>query len=319
MDKRAGPGKAFSPIIDVWYDVVYHVLSHLRVAAADASCLYDEEYVRWSDRHFADRGASRTLPADAALMASLYDASKRGSLLHAWPTLWEDARAFLGDIRTDFDRLTWPRADRRRLADEIRADTRAPLAELFRTAVWGELTGGYEAVWEDIVAPRSRGYVDVFGGQLRSLSGALPGLREATWILSLPLRTHGRVVQAGGAAAIAVGVADAQLGVTETHPVIQGCHEYFVWRVQCGASLPARRERWSTVPETAGYADFAAVENAALTVGARFFRGGQWERAYRTWLHGLFPDTPPAETAARLADGRMLTPAMAAVLDGLVL
>ena len=113
-----------TPAVDLWYDVVYHVLSHLPVAADDASCLYDQEYVKWSDRHFTGPGPTRTMSPDATLMAELYNASKRGFLLNAWPTLWHDTAAFLRDAATDFDALTWPRPDRRHLARHSRVSAR---------------------------------------------------------------------------------------------------------------------------------------------------------------------------------------------------
>ena len=61
---------------------------------------------------------------------------------------------------------------------------------------------------------------------------------------------------------------------------------------------------WATTPDREGYDAFRGVEEAALSAGARAFLGSRWEGAYLEWLGRLFPDGPPAETAARLAEGQ---------------
>jgi len=315
-----GRGFGLDLRIDPWYDLVYHVLTHLPVDPRDASALYDEAYLRWSERQFAEHtglaaGPPRTLVADAPLIASLYDASEQGFLLHAWPLLYDGVEQFLEAMGADFGQLTWPDEDRRRLAAAIGSATHPALADLFRTALWSELTAGYETIWRDRVLPRSQQYAGFFGEELHRLAEDLPGLGEPRWVLSHPLRAHGRLFpRAGGRPIIAVGVADAELGVAEFLPVIQGCHEYFLVRIQ---SRVPDAGPWTTLAGRRGYGAFWEPESAALALGARFFTGTRWEAAHRTWLRRLFPDAPPAETAASLAAGKTLSPTMAAVVDEL--
>jgi hypothetical protein len=317
--RKSGPERAPQVKTSLWYDLVYHALAHLPVAAADASSIFDERYVRWSEEQFAACGAGATVPRtlllDAARMAALYDASEQAFLLHAWPLLWDDRDGFLRDMGTDFAKLTWPDPSRDRLARAIIAGTHPALPDLLRTALWSELRNGFEAVWRKAVAPWA--YRGRFARDLASLGDRLPGLREVAWSLSLPLRVHGRLLEPQtGRPMIVVGVADAELGVDESHPVIQGCHEYLVWRVQ---RVVSAAQPWSTVSGRPGHEAFRSVEDAALTLGARVFRGSEWEGPYEAWLSRLFPDAAPAETAAELAAGTRLSPEMAAAADGLEL
>jgi len=209
--------------------------------------------------------------------------------------------------------LVWLRPESRRLVDDIRSDTQAPLAELFRTAVWGELECGYETFWRNTVSPRARSYSKVFAAQLSNIADELPGLCEPAWMLSPPLRTHGRVLHLTEARpTIIVGTVDEELGVARMHPVIQGCHEYFVWRIQHTAA-----SEQSTAPNRDGYAGFIAVENAALTAAARFFGQSQWEQPHLTWLGGLFPNARPIEMARRFVRGEFLAPEMTTAVEQL--
>jgi len=308
---------AFSLRIDAWYDLVYHVLSYLPLPGPDASSLFDEGYVAWCERRFAEptpAGAPvpRTLLADAPLMASLYAASKRGFLLHAWPLLHDGIDDFRRTAATDFARLTWTSSHREQLAGAIRANTHPALPDLFRTALWSELANGYETFHQENVVPRSESYREAFVSELSRLAGDLPGLVDGAWVLSHPLRTHGRLLCPPAAGPIiVVGVADEELGVAESLPLMQGCHEYFIWKVR--SAVPVG-EGWSSVVGQPGYEAFRAVEDAALVLGARFFTGSRWEAPHRTWLGRIFPGAPPAESAARLAAGKMLPPEMAAAV-----
>ena len=293
--------------VDAWHDLVYHALSHLPVASGDASSLYDPRYVEWSDRQFAAEPEEasrppRTLRADAAVLASLYDASEQGFLLHAWPTLWDDEDTFLTEMATDFAEMVWQDDARARLAAAIAGHVHPALPDLFRTALWGELRNGFEAVWRRAMAPRSQAYRGLFADRVAALAADVPGLDEVEWMLSLPLRVHGRVLtRPDGGPLIVVGVADTELGVEPWQPVMQGCHEHFVWSEQ--STAPAS-EPWATAPGRPGYDGFRAVEDGALTAGAQTFLGSQWEEPYLAWLGRLFPRAPAAETAARLADGQ---------------
>ena len=313
-------GSEFSLRIDAWYDLVCHVLSHLPLDGPDASSLFDEGYVSWCDRRFAERTPGsdpvpRTLLTDAPLMASLYAASKRGALLHAWPLLHDGIDDFRRTAATGFEQLTWTSSHRERLADAIRANTHPALPDLFRTALWSELANGYEMFRKENVVLRSESYREAFVRQLSRLTEDLPGLVDPAWVLSHPLRTHGRLLRPPAAGPIiVVGVADDDLEVAESLPLMQGCHEYFVWKV--GSAVPAG-EGWSSAVGQPGYEAFRAVEDAALVLGARFFTGSRWEASHRAWLARIFPGSHPARNAARLAAGKMLPPDMAAAVADL--
>jgi hypothetical protein len=288
--------------ISPWYDLVYHALSHLPLTTRDASSLFDPAYVSWSDAWFGSHSAGdhrvpRTLPRDAPLLAAMYADSKQGSLLHAWPLLYDGIDEFRAQVRTDFDKLEWDSADRAQLAGAMIANCHAALPELFRTALWSELQHGYEAFWSGNAVPRVSPYRERFAKQLDAVADRLPELADVEWLLCHPLRVHGRLLRTGRPI-IAVGVADRQFGVDESAPVMQGCHEYFVWTVQ-RASPSATA--WSSCRNGEGYSEFRRVENAALARGARCFLGSPHEVAYLTWLGRVAPGRPAAETAAQLA------------------
>jgi hypothetical protein len=272
---------------DPWYDVVFHALSYLPVPATDASALFDPAYIAWADRRIAGQAPQtgaipRSLVEDAALMGSLYAASTRGFLLHTFPLLWDGLEDFLRDMPTAFAEVTWTNPVRRSVAAEMLAGMQPALPELFRTALWAELGNGYQNVWHESVVPRSRAYQHTFMEAIASLAQSLPGLRDVRWILSHPLRTHGRgLIGCQGEKIIAVGVAHPELAVAETHPVIQACHEYFVFEASVGR--PAR-QTFSTKPGQEGHQAFTEVEKAALVSGARFFRHSPWEEAHLRWL-----------------------------------
>jgi hypothetical protein len=230
-------------------------------------------------------------------MASLYGASERGSLLQAWPLLYDSVRDFRADASTEFDKLTWKLPQRSRLAHALRTMCHAALPELFRTAAWSEWQNGYEEFWHRRVAPRSMAYRACFARRVRELTDALPELADVEWVLCHPLRFHGRLLRAARPV-IAVGVADPQFGVTELLPVMQGCHECMVKRVQDAAPAAGA---WSSRRGRAGYAEFRRVEDTALAEGARCWLGSAHEGAYLSWLGRVFPGQPAAETAAQLA------------------
>ncbi len=295
---------SFAASVSSWYDLVYHVLAHVPVPGDDASSLFGEAYVRWSERVLGAAGlrggeVPRTLLPDAPLLAALYAGSPQGFLLQAWPLLWDDAEGFVRDVPADFGSIAWPDAGRARLAESIRAHTAPALPDLFRTALWSEWANGYEAAWRRAVAPRSEAYRQEFARLLGEVADRLPDLWGFQWVLCHPLRWHGRLLERPGAPpVVAVGVADAELGVPPWHPVVQGCHEWFVARARRVASDDAA---WATVPGRPGHEAFRAVEDAALALGARFFLGSPWEAPYLDWLRRLFPHEPPQAAAGRLA------------------
>jgi len=306
--------------ISLWYDLVYHVLSHLSLPARDASSLFGAAYIRWCDDWFAGRASGhdsehRILAEDSVKLARLYADSERASLLHAWPLLHDSADDFRRKMRDDFATLAWSSSRRKSLADGIRRGTDSALPDLFRRTLWSELANGYESFHQECVAPVVQSYRGRFTRQLAELAKDLPALKQLDWILSHPLRRHGRLLFPSAAApVIVVGVADDRLGVSESAPVMQGCHEYFVLKVQ--AALPVL-DCGSPVTGAPGHEAFQALENAALTLGARFFEGGPWEGSHQQWLHHLFPHEPPAETAARLAAGDALPEGIAAAIAGI--
>ncbi|MBC8874168.1 MAG: radical SAM protein [Planctomycetes bacterium] len=303
--------------ISLWYDLVYHVLSYLPLPRLDASTLFDEAYVRWCDRWFdehaaEDQSTPRTVAEDAVILARLYTDSERGSLLHAWPLLHDGVDDFRRYIQDDFATLAWSSSQRMVLADEIGRGTEPALPDLFRTALWSELVNGYDAFHKERIAPVAEAYRERFTRQLTELAVDLPALSQPVWALSHPLRRHGRLLWPSPATpVIAVGVADDELFVSESAPVMQGCHEYFVLKAQ--AALPAI-ESGSPAAGQSGHEAFQILENAALTLGARFFANSPWEEAHQEWLRCIFPAQSPSETAARLASGEAVPKAVAAAI-----
>lgn len=293
-------------LMSPWHDLVYHALSHLRVPADDASSLHSDAYSTWCREHLEAAGlrsgaVPRTLLLDAPLLGELYARSPQGFLLHAWPLLWDGIPGFLAEAGRDLAELSWPTPGRAALAAAIQENTAPPLPELFRTALWSELANGYEDAWRQVVAPRGDAYRGEFLGILGELAQCLPELHSFEWVLCHPLRRHGRLLECPGERSlVVVGVADAELGVPSMHPVLQGCHEAFVRRARLASPGEAP---WATVPGRPGHGAFAAVERAALGMGARFFLGSPWEGAYLDWLGFFFPGKAPAEAAARLAAG----------------
>jgi hypothetical protein len=289
---------------DPWPDLVYHVLTHLRVSKDDASSLYSERYVDWATELMKDapapQGLQRTLPDDAQLLARLYDAAPSGFRIHAFPSLWDDVESFLADMPRDFRALEWDDARREALAKDIAESVGTQLSELLRTAVWSEWQCGYASLWERNVRPRAETYLPVFRSHLAVAAKRLPGLNEQRLTLCHPLRVHGRVLAEG----ILVGVMDEELGVGELDPLLQACHEQLVCLVQ--SQLP-QDEAWATQADRAGHAAFMEVEGAALTAGMHLFADGLWAKDYREWLGRAF-HSDGESAAQRLADGEFLTP-----------
>jgi len=162
---------------------------------------------------------------------------------------------------------------------------------LFSETLSDALTQGYVGVWESTVLPRSRGYSDLFMDAIDGLSSLLPGLKGVHWTLSHPLRRHGRLFRnVNGGLRICVGVADSQLGVSDTHPAMQGCHEYLLSTLPDGIYSP---ELAATVPGRDGYQTFNQIETAGLILGARIFSGSSWREPYRGWIASVFPGHSP--------------------------
>jgi len=299
--------------IDPWPDLVYHVLSHLRVRDGDASSLYGERYVAWAAERLHDarasQGMQRTLPDDAGLLAQLYDAAPGAFRVHALPSLWDGVESFLADMPTDFGSIAWGDVRRKELAESILQAVGPELLELLRTAAWSEWLCGYASLWGNEVRPRAEAYAPVFRAHLAVAAERLPGLHERRLGLCHPLRAHGR----GLAEGIFVGVADEGLGVGEVDPVLQACHEHLVGRVQ---SQLACDGEWATAPGRAGHTAFMEVEGAALTAGMRLLADGPWPGAYRVWLGRVFRSDGEG-ALRRLADGEFLTPRSRSVVDGL--
>ncbi len=198
---RETPAPQSRVCIDPWFDLVYHALAHLPVAAADASTLMDEKYVRWIGAQFARRAAGGVLPprmlvADAPLMAAAYDASQQGFLLHAWPLLFDRIDTFLESANVDFRQCTWADGEPGRLAAAMQAAMSPVLLDLFRAALVNEVACGYLAIWQEEAAPCAAAYRELFVAELNRLAADLPALGEVTWMLSYPLGAHGRLLRA---------------------------------------------------------------------------------------------------------------------------
>jgi hypothetical protein len=280
-----GPRNVIPLRIQPWPDLVYHALSYLAIPAQDSSCLFSSEYVAWFERQLepvqtGKSGVPRTLTEDSAVLAASSAASEQGYLLHAFPGLWANVDEFLQGVEVPWEQIDWADDHRRRLAAALQAHTRPGLVELFRIALWAEVRNGYLAVWETTILPRAQAYQGYFTQAIASLSLELPELQAIRWTLSHPLRQHGRGwVEQAGEKSVAVGVADPELGVPQTHPVIQAVHEYFVLVASERASI----RDFSTVPGRPGYEAFQALETAALDLGARHFEHSAWRPAWEEW------------------------------------
>jgi radical SAM protein with 4Fe4S-binding SPASM domain len=283
---RETPAPQSRVCIDPWFDLVYHALAHLPVAAADASTLMDEEYVRWIGAQFARRAAGGVLPprmlvADAPLMAAAYDASQQGFLLHAWPLLFDRIDTFLESANVDFRQCTWADGEPGRLAAAMQAAMSPVLLDLFRAALVNEVACGYLAIWQEEVAPRAAAYRELFVAELNRLAADLPALGEVTWMLSYPLGAHGRLLRrTAGTPIIVVGVGGPERNLDERFPLLQGCHEHFVWSAE--RDLPPAASL-ATRPGREGFEAFREMEGRALERGLQFFRGSRWEAAYLAW------------------------------------
>jgi len=284
------------PQIDPWFDLVFHGLAHLDVPASDASRLFDGRYTTWvRDRWLRSGGVEvggRTLPQDAPLMTDLYTQSGKGYLLNLFPLLWDGVDPFREQAATSLGEIVWPDERRRRIAETLRTHLGDELTELFRIALWSELNCGFEAFWRGASESPAHAFAEPFAREIERLAGVLPKLAEARFVLCHPLRHHGRLLfDAAGKPIIAVGVADPELDVPAMHPVVQACHEHFVWT----SGVPGNTDDFATVPGLCGYEAFAAVEHDALRRGALFSAQSPWREAYVQWLAVTCPGRSPEE------------------------
>lgn len=266
-----------------WTDLVYHLLACLPVGAGDASNLYDSAYRRWAEAAFAS--PERTLAEDAAALALLYRQNLEAHLLHAFVLLYDDERLFLERVRRRFGELDWPDEERRVLARQLERRLSPELIELFRIALWCEARAGYLQLRDAELEACYRRAIPALQEEVGRLAERVPGLSRVDWIVSHPLRRHGRLLQRAGAPLIVTGIATPDLGVSCAAVLLQGLHEFVLCQVQAltpaGRSSPRR-----DAPHFAGY---LAAELTTLTLTARLLAGTADEAAYREWLAALFP------------------------------
>jgi hypothetical protein len=198
-----------------------------------------------------------------------------------FPTLWDSIAGFLETTDTPFQHVCWTSQHRKRIAQRILEYLPLTLIDHFRNSLQQVAEAGFEIEWRQIMAHEEASFAPILGSSLHALSSIIPGLAEATWAVSVPLRQHGRLVGCGKAAPwIFVGVANLALEVDEDHPMMQGCHEFLVWReLMSGAdSSPI-----STIAGTEGYAAFIENERRAIAVGDRILENGPWRNAHVRW------------------------------------
>jgi len=198
-----------------------------------------------------------------------------------FPVLWDSIGEFLKMYGVPFNCIAWPSPDKRRLAAHIQHCLPVPVIDLFRDSLRIVAEAGFEAEWRQAMAFQETSYAPVLKSNIAALSSLIPGLDEAAWLVSLPLCTHGRLVGCYGARPlVCVGVPDAMLGVDVDHPLMQGCHEFFVWRELISRSDSVQAD---TVVGADGYTAFIEIERRAISKGERILAHGPWRSSYLRW------------------------------------
>ena len=141
------------------------------------------------------------------------------------------------------------------------------------------------------MAPQELAFAPLLCSGIQSLSHSVPGIGEAVWTLSLPLRHYGRLMSWPRAAPwICVGVPDSALAVDADHPLMQGCHEFLVWRELVSSAYPVPAD---TVVGTEGYAAFIQTERHAISLGEQIMAKGPWKDSYWRWRQTVLDVYPP--------------------------
>lgn len=274
------PGHDFDLSRMAWTDLVFHVLSFVETVPGDHSSLYSEAYEHWCRLHLS--GELQEAGAESRrYLSALYREAPRSHILHMFPVLWDSIDGFLGTECIPFGRIAWDSSNRRKIAEHIGDCLSGPLIELFRGSLQAVAKAGFEVEWKRVMAPRELAYAKRLRLGIKELSTVVPNVDEVAWEVSFPLRQHGRSIDCHESPPrICVGVPDAMLGVDEDHPLMQGCHEFLVWRelMSCADSAQA-----DTVDGKEGYATFIQAEMRALSVGQRILGEGPWKNAYLRW------------------------------------
>ena len=312
--KAVPPNAGIRLTSSAWCDLVYHTLSLLPTQARDASRLYDAAYVAWTEARWPDDlRAQRTLPDDAPLLASMIDAAPLAHALQGFVHLHADLPAFLATAPLPFAEIPWPDRQSQQRAAALTRSVPLALIELLRVALWAEERGGYLQLRERFLLAELQAGHDAVVGGLSLAAPWLPGLQQVQWVACHPLRRAGRLL--GGAPLIAIGVPSAALEVPVLWPVLQGCHEFALWRV-----LRAARTAEAGNPRagTPGHAQHVAHETMALCLGARLLQAPELRAAHEQWLAQLFPRRPSADLRDWLASGAALLPEQRGRFEALV-
>jgi hypothetical protein len=268
------------PFFGAWTDLVFHVLSHAQTLPGDHSSLYSKEYETWSRAHFDGKSFAECDEAYQRL-STRYRSSRRCHLLHAFPALWDSIGGYLETKKIPFHSIPWASESRARIAKNINACVGEELIQLFRESLRITIEAGFENEWRQFMMSEEKAFALHLRLGIQELCGYIPGLQQANWAISFPLRTHGRSIGCGTTTPwIYVGVPDMILGIQPNHPLIQGCHEFFVWREQMAG---AASDQEITVAGMKGYEAFLHAELRALAAGERILAHGQWRNAYYKW------------------------------------
>ena len=274
-----------------WVDLVFHTLARIPVSRRDASRLYGDEYESWVRANMPETANAHlaTLPADASLLAKLYDGSDQAFGLHAFATMYTDIPTFMSQVSVSLEEAELGIGGRK-VADRLSETLSPELLELFRIAVWGEVQAGYRELRDGVVQGLYDRYLASLSAGLTALAPRLPGLSSVQWLCCHPLRRAGRVLRwpEDDSVTILVGCADPGLGVPQWAPVLQACHEYLVHRV-VHAARGVGQGTLATRRGAKGYGRHMALETVALALGASVMRDSDLEAEHEQWLLHLFP------------------------------
>jgi hypothetical protein len=274
-----------SPAFGAWIDLVFHVLSFVHTVRGDHSSLYSEDYESWCRAHHSGM-INESCEEVYKCLSTIYRDSPRSYFLHAFPVLWDSISEFLNTYAIPFNRISWTSPYRARISRNICECVTEECIQTFREALRITAEAGFEDAQQRLMVSKETSYAPLLLSGIREISKYIPGIEQANWAVSLPLRTHGRLIANGTDAPwIFVGVPDTTLDIQTTYPLIQGCHEFLVWQeqIKSPASIPE-----DTIPGTSGYETFMGAERRALESGERLLAQEPWEIAYRQWRENNF-------------------------------
>lgn len=268
-----------------WPDLVYHVLSYVETVESDHSCLFSNTYIEWSRLQIGGR-LHKACEQSAHRLSPLYCECERSHLLHCFPVLWRSIDDFLATDTIPFHKVAWHSPNSAHIAAYLTDAIPERLIHEFCTALRSVAAADFESQWRLAFAPRESLFISFLWTGIQALSQSTPSLDLANWTVSLPLRSHGRAVGADATTpSLYVGVPMPAFGVPQSHPLLQGCHEYLVWREQTTRSQPPAYD--DTVAGRICYHNFIETERRAIAAGERFLANGPWREAYWTWRDRL--------------------------------